>query len=434
MRKPPYLWGASLILIGMVLLFNSRSAVKPKETSRESLALTPDCMGQKIRRDHLQQQQPLSFATAFLPKNFPYIDLAAPKLNKSPEQSRGRPSSPPCSSDLLAAFAPTKSESFSAYGPSPLFESSPSETSPIPISPEIKDSQIISLAALYWQVIQDNLISSIKANGVNSSGLSSLVWINQKSTYAPGFRASYTYPLSYDNSLLKLSYTLLHAQSFRLSKNPDPEFYMILSGQMQAKAREVESTWEIHFQSLEVLFAENWALSPHLSMTPGIGLKGLYPSQEWCVFYKDPLIALDEQIFLKQRMKNFFWSLGPQFSIPLKLTLPKQWTFSFSSSWSLLCGKLYSQVIYTDLASSGNLPLPNTSVKGTQKVTNIIPQMEIWLGAKWSYPIDKRKSLDLELGYDMQYFWGAASLLAFIELPRGNLMMHGLTGGLQFHF
>lgn len=291
-----------------------------------------------------------------------------------------------------------------------------------------------STEAIYWQTIQDNLLSSIQAKQPDSESLSHLVWIEQKFHFDPGFRVNAGGFFPYDKWHLGLSYTFLRTTSYQCYKSANPEFYMILSGHMQSLSEQVQTDWEMHFQALDLMLSREFLLSDYIAVTPQMGLKGAYPNQKWHVSYIHPTFAPNDQIYLNQTIKNSFWSIGPNLGMDFSWKLPKNWAIEIHPSWSVMYAKISSEVIYSDIANTAEGVSPNTEIHGTQNVTALIPQLEIWLGVKWTYPFHTYRRFQISLGYDLQYWWNEANLIAFIQLPQGNLMMQGATFGIHFAF
>lgn len=291
-----------------------------------------------------------------------------------------------------------------------------------------------SAEAIYWQIIQDNLLTSIKAGETNTGPLTNLIWINQQFNFDPGLRVGIGGIFPYDKWHLIVSYTFLRTSSSQFSENSNPEFYMILSGHMQSLAKQVKTAWEMHFQSLELMLGREFFMSNYLAIKPQMGIKGAYPNQTWHVSYIHPTFAQNEQIFLNQRIENSFWSIGPNLGMDLSWKLPKKWEIQIHPSWSVMYAKIYSKVIYSDIANAAEGVNPDTEIHGMQNVAALIPQIEIWLGAKWSYPFHNNRLFQITVGYDVQYWWNEANILAFIQLPQGNLMLHGATCGLSLSF
>ncbi len=311
------------------------------------------------------------------------------------------------------------------------------ELTPTPIQPiALKKRNTVACSAevIYWQVIQDHLLTSIKANGINTSGLSSLTWVNQRFDYDPGVRVSIGGFLPYDEWDLSLSYTFLKTSSSQHSKNPNPEFYMVLSGHMQSRAQEVKSIWDMLFQSLDIMLGRPFKMTESLMIKPQLGLKGTYPNQKWHVTYIRPSVAQNELIFANQRIQNFFWGLGPNLGLDVSWQLPKKWAVKLKPSWSLICSKVFSSVEYSDVVNTDPQVQSDATVNGSQQVVVIVPQMELWMGAEWAHPFGRNRQFKINFGYDVQYFWNEANILAFVQLPQGSLMLHGATLGFHFDF
>lgn len=301
--------------------------------------------------------------------------------------------------------------------------------------PEQTESSVTCFAeVLYWQVIQDNLLASIKANGIQSGSISSLKWIEQHFSYDPGFKVGIGGSLALDAWKLSLVYTFLRTSSSQFSQNSQAEFYMLLSGHMQSLAEQVKGSWEMNFQALDVLLNRKFHLSSWIAIQPQIGIKGVYPRQHWHVSYVNPDLAPGEEVFLNQNISNFFWGIGPKTGIDLIWNLPKQWAISLQPSWSLLYSRIYSRVTYSNPVDSSGSTDPDKTVHGAQNMTALIPQIQLWFGVQWSHTYSNSGKIQLNLGYETQYFWNEANILAFVQLPQGNLALHGATLGMLFGF
>ncbi len=303
---------------------------------------------------------------------------------------------------------------------------------PLQVQQKNQSAITFSTEILYWQIIQDHLLASIKANGIHQGNVSSLAWVDQHFNYDPGFRVGLGGILPYDQWHLSATYTFLRTSSSQHSTDSNPEYYMILSGHMQSLAEQVKSSWQMHFQSLDIMLGRLFSVSDSLKIKPQMGIKGAYPKQQWHVSYIHPVIHQNELIFLNQRIQNFFWGVGPNLGLDLSWTLPKSWALQIKPSWSLLLSKIYSTVIYSEIANQ-NIQ-SNTTVKGTQQVIVLIPQMELWLGAEWTHTFHQNRYFQINFGYDVQYFWNEANILAFVQLPQGSLMLHGATIGFNFGY
>jgi len=200
------------------------------------------------------------------------------------------------------------------------------------------------------------------------------------------------------------------------------------------------SQWKLRLNLIECDFGFQICFDNRFSLHPYLGVKGGWINQQQLVRY-DHFFDPNNNLFFNTTIlsKNNFSGVGPELGIDGNFSIGYGFGLMGLFSGAFLYGSADSPVDYHIENDPIVFPFPDFSVDYQQQ--QFVPAIQAQIGLNWGKECFEYFLFYLNIAYEVQYFWntwrnqGAAiQSIAVPDSGYGNLMLHGVTGEVQFAF
>lgn len=181
-----------------------------------------------------------------------------------------------------------------------------------------------------------------------------------------------------------------------------------LRGPFANSAQFAKSQMLFAFYNLDVDISRHYFISRTLALNPFIGIKNTWNIiRQQIVFSQGPTLMNNAA---KTLDKSKMWGIGPQAGIDSNWYIGKGFHGFGLFSASLLYS--YFHVKQDSFITSNQ----DNNLSVSQKNHRFIPNMDLNLGLGWSSFLNEKKNyLEINLGYEAQYYWRLNEMLSLYE-------------------
>jgi hypothetical protein len=320
----------------------------------------------------------------------------------------------------------------------------------------------VSADFIYWTVRPAGLpndtstTSQATNTGPNASQIHDTARQNQsnKNKNSPGFRAGVGCNLHYDGwsiySVYTYFHTSRHADAINTSStgthDPNPVLDTI-----STTTSLVPSSWQLHFNTLDLDITRNIIFSKKLLLRPAMGLKGTWQKQNYHITtnttseikstprnnetFDQVTISLEDQL-----AKQYFWGFGPRIGVWANWQFNRNWGLFSDVFLDMLWGRVTeslnvdASVVTLDSLKNHTPALNQTSTTNTNMhFHTLCVALELTMGAKWDYWFsDDNYHVGINAGWEYQVWLGQPNTL--LATSGGWLGLQGLTLSFRFDF
>jgi hypothetical protein len=183
------------------------------------------------------------------------------------------------------------------------------------------------------------------------------------------------------------------------------------------------SDWNLRMNMLDLEASHHFNPSKSLTLTPKVGIKGGTIRQSinisWNAFFPpNPT----------EKLNNNFFGIGPSFGLDAKWAVTKHFGVVGSVGTALMYGRWNVSDMFTAPGLFRFFPPTTISTSMTQAKLGTL-MMDYFFGLEWLY--EGRSRINIQLGYEMQYWPSQLRLVAVQQLPTsGDLTIQGATCGI----
>lgn len=234
-----------------------------------------------------------------------------------------------------------------------------------------------------------------------------------------GFKIGAGKNLNYDTWGLFGEFTYFKADGSSTVKGNIENAIIPLKGPFASSVQSARSQMLFRFFNLDIGISRHYFISRTLALNPFLGIRNTWNliKQEISFSGGPTLRNNTAKTFDKSKM----WGMGPQVGIDTNWYIGKGFHGFGLFSTSLLYS--YFQVkqdSFITISQDNDLFI-------TQKNHRFIPNIDLNLGIGWSsYLNDKKNYLEINLGYEAQYYWRLNEMLSLYEL-RDSIRMQNIA-------
>jgi hypothetical protein len=315
-----------------------------------------------------------------------------------------------------------------------------------PVGPFVKKGAdvFITTEFLWWKGIQEGLSYAISGALVQpGSSLTASGKIHKVHySWNPGFRVGIGFYPGHDGWDLYARYTWYHSHTTDRTSDeggniaPVGFFWDSLSNITIEGITRAKSTWDLHYNTVDLELGRNFFLSRFLKTRLFAGLRGTWNHQDWKTYFLSNQVtfgkgnALPGSMTVNQKQET--WGIG------IRMGINGTWTFY--RGWSIVSDASFAG-IWTDYNNHRKDTIAQTGM-GSATTVNIksdpnsnLFNLELMLGLRgewWLY--NDAYHLSLQAGWENQIWLDYGNFIYLNRSGSGDLTFTGLTAKLRFDF
>ncbi|MDX8430746.1 MAG: Lpg1974 family pore-forming outer membrane protein [Candidatus Algichlamydia australiensis] len=196
------------------------------------------------------------------------------------------------------------------------------------------------------------------------------------------------------------------------------------------------TTWDLHFQTIDLNLGRNFFVSQYLSMRPHFGFKGTWQSQRYENSYTttDGQGGVEELTRIKQEMD--YWGFGIRTGFDTAWYFTKSWAIYGNVALSALWSQFQTCRRDTSDDNIADNTAAYTNFYTENEFHTIIPVLELGLGLRWEmWSCDDAYHFQIQAGWEEQAWWNMNQFYGIYEEGNhGNLNIQGFTLKFRFGF
>lgn len=336
-------------------------------------------------------------------------------------------------------------------------------------SPVIQHGFDVFLTAdfIYWTGRLDNLpntqsqaIHESDVGSISDASAQSTLTVDFKHKMSPGFKAGIGLDLKHDGWDTYAKYTYFHTSatsnvSFQENGASAIDYSpRVVFDETTTFVESEQSTWTLHFNSVDWELGRNHYISPNLLLRPHMGFKGSWQNQSYND-YQNGLTDIQSdpntpKVYNQITVGNYsslnkqnYWGVGIRTGLNTSWQFNKNWSLFSDTALSALWGQFKITRVDTssqDGADSSNkitIKKDNVIVTNMNKrIHTLRPVLELDLGIRWDYWfLDDDYRIRIQAAWEEQV-WFDQNLFIRIGQPNryGCLNMQGLTVDFRLDF
>lgn len=315
-----------------------------------------------------------------------------------------------------------------------------------PAGPFVKNGADVFITGefLYWKGIQEGLCYATSGvlvqSGTTLTSSGKLHKVDH--TWNPGFRVGIGFYPGFDGWDLYARYTWYYSNTTDSTSRGDGNMVPVglsldsltnitISGITRAK-----STWNLHYNTVDLELGRNFFLSRYLKARLFAGLRGTWNNQDWKTRYSSNEITFGSRTGLPGTIvvdqKQDTWGIG--------IRMGGNGTWTFYKGWSVVSDISFAGV-WIDYDSHRKDTISQTGLE-TASTINIksdpdstLFNIELMLGLRgewWFY--DEAFHLSAQAGWENQLWLDYGNFIYLNKNSNGDLTFSGLTAKLRFDF
>lgn len=276
---------------------------------------------------------------------------------------------------------------------------------------------------LIWQPSEES--TTFWANGSTLSNPAVLNPPNISFGYSHGFRGGILYePNQFWN--FKFYWTYLPGNQTMNIETPDqvlvPGFFSgFLSGNFFFGS---QLNWTLYLNTLDLEASHAFHITPSLSFSPMIGIKGGSINQNITSTWNAFLYVANENVLQK------YTGIGPSLGISGQWNFMKDFNLVGNFSTAFMYGTWNIDDVYTRPSVPAFLISPTTISTRQNNISLGTLTFDYFLGLEWAH--QGKVEVKAKLGYEIQYWTNQLRIPTFQLLPvRGDLTLQGATCGIS---
>lgn len=319
----------------------------------------------------------------------------------------------------------------------------------IPSGPRVSEGigLNLSLDFLWWKASQQGL--SYATSGVLSNVGNALTSRGEQKTpdfsWNPGFKFGIGGALPWDHWDFQAQYSWLHSSSntSRITDNNGNIAQAVTVGSLTNDTTQLtgityaRSTWDLHFNVIDLELGRNYYLSQHITLRPFAGLKGTWQSQDWSVKYNADSVSVngssrDQGGRVHMKQDQFFWGIGVRTGMNSQWYVSKDWSIfantALSALWNDFSVDRHDRFQPYDAESTTTLNTKNSSYD-----LHTIAEFQLGMMGQWWFA-DNKYHFAISAAYEQQVWINYGHFIFLSGSNSGDLSLHGLTLKARFDF
>lgn len=260
---------------------------------------------------------------------------------------------------------------------------------------------------LYWNALQPDMPFALGEKG-STGTMDNFKVFTQDSQWGPGFRIGAGYGVT-ECVDLRANWTWYHNSAEFTAPGPVLATQLITVGKsggpaVLAVGDSASSTWDLHFDMLQLECGLCLLESPVLALHPYVGVKGGWIRQSQKVVYDNFVVdGIGSPISATVNLKGDAWGVGPLFGCDGAYSLGGGFHLVANLSTALLVGQLHSEAAVDALVKSPPVLFLQSTTQTTPH-TLFFPTVQCVLGLDWDVTLGPCLFC-CGVGYEAQFFW-----------------------------
>lgn len=297
----------------------------------------------------------------------------------------------------------------------------------------------------------DGIVTNIANAPLSHSG--KVEYVDFK--WRPGFKVGLGLNLDHDCWDIYANYTWFHGEggNHSISATPaEPLRPSLLTSPSISRVINMEGSWKLHFNVIDLELARNFYVSKCLALRPFAGLKGTWQKQMFHAkavaqqeFVLEPLnpplnpLIIIALLTFREQFKERFGGVGLRAGLDSNWYFTRHWGMYADISASAVWGRFnnrtkFNLVSDTEIFNLGTTPVTTENVR--DKFDTVLPVLEMGLGLKWEnwFSCDEYH-IEADVGWENQIWFAMNDFFpSTLDGINSNLVLYGLTAKLRLDF